>query len=109
MSVSSSDTIFGLGTTNIAVPTGATNALYFTQNAGQRSTTIKNIGGGTLYVIGMAAGATLSAAQLATNASSHYLMDVGEVLSIDGPVSYYLCSLSATTIVCPIVGKSAGY
>ena len=109
MSVTSNDTIFGLGTTAQIVPPGATLALYFTQVAGQNSTLIKNGGGGTLYMIGMAQGATLSAAQLVTNASAHYLMGASEVLSIDGPASYYLLALSATTTVYQMVGKTAGF
>lgn len=106
----SNEAIFGLGTTAIAVQPGATLATYFTQLAGQNSTLLKNGTGGTLWIIGMASGTTMAGATLGAQFSAHYLMGVSEVLSLDGPVTCYLAnSGTATHIVFPIVGKSAGY
>lgn len=108
MATSSQDSIFGLGTTAIFVPAGATNALLFEAIAGQNNVQLKYGSGGSLYIIGVAAGVTLSAQNLSDNATAHYLMGTSEVLSIDGPVRCYLASLSATTVLYQIRGKSQG-
>lgn len=107
MSTSSYDSIFGLGTTQIAVPPGATLAVLVTAVAGQNSSLFKYGSGGTLYILGVAEGATLTGTELA-QATSHYLLGTSEILSLDGPVRFYMASLSATTVVYAMRGKSQG-
>lgn len=108
MSTSSMDSIFALGTTQIIVPPGATQAVLLTGIAAQNSMLLKYGSGGTLYILGVSEGVTLTAAELVTNASSHYLVGASETLSIDGPARFYLLSLSATTTVYSIRGKTQG-
>ncbi len=107
MATTSYDSIFGLGTTQIMIPPGATLGVLVEAVAGQNSIILKYLSGGTLYVMGVAAGATLSAADLA-GATGHYLVGTSEILNIDGPARFYLASLGATTVVCAMRGKSQG-
>src|SRR4051812_45642473 len=95
------NSIFGLGTTLIAVPPGATQAVLVTPVAGQIFTRIKYQSGGTLEIIGLGtAGATLTAAQLVSNSGGHYLVGNTEApITLTGAPAFYLSSLSATTVV----------
>lgn len=107
MSTSSTDSIFSVGTTQIAIPPGATLAVLIAGVAGQNSLLLKYGSGGTLYAMGVGDGATLTANQLAL-APAHYLVGTSETLSFDGPARLYLASLSATTLVYGIYGRSQG-
>lgn len=107
MSTSSSDSIFSLGTTQIAVPPGATLGLLITPFVFENHTSFKNGAGGTCYVVGVGQNATLSAADLA-GAANHYLLGVSEFLSLDGPVKFYFANTgSATHIIYPLFGRSS--
>lgn len=117
MSTSSADSIFGFGSTRVVVPVGATVATLITPIAGQNSMQLKYYGGGTLQIIGLQnmtlgqfgnVGSTLTAQQLADAVGNHYLMDTTEKLSIDGPATFYLQALGATTIVMMLIGKTQG-
>lgn len=108
MSTSSYDSIFSLGTTNIIVPVGATVAVLIEGIAGQNSTLLKYVSGGTLSVVGVATGVTLTAAELASAVGNHYVMGTSEVLSIDGPARFYLMATGATTTVSAIRGRTQG-
>lgn len=105
---SSFDTVYGLGSTRIVVPVGATNALLFTPIVGQNGTLFKYWSGGTLEVIGVPAGVTLTAQNLADANGNHYLLGTSEVLSLDGPARFYLSSTGSTTVLMALIGKSAG-
>lgn len=108
MSTSSSDSIFSVGTTQIAVPPGATLALLVVPFTFENHTSLKNGSGGTCFIVGCPTGVTLTAAELA-QASNHYLLGVSEFLSLDGPVRFYLANIgSGTHIIYPLFGKSAG-
>lgn len=108
MSVSSNDSIFSLNTLKITVPIGATLAVLIDGEAGQNSTILKYFSGGTLEMIGVTAGTTMTAAQLATASGSHYTFGINEIFTIDGPVRFYLSSTGATTIVMRAAGKTQG-
>lgn len=108
MATSSADSIFGLGTTRITIGVGSTLAFLLTHVAGQNSTVLKYFSGGTLEVIGVADGVTLTAAQLGAANQTGYIMGTTEVLSIDGPVRCYLSATAATTVVMALLGKSQG-
>lgn len=104
---SSNDSVFSLGSTFLAVPAGATNAVLITPLAGQISVNLKYSSGSTLYLIGVGHGVTLAASDL-NNFASHYLIGSSESLAIDGPARFYLAATAATTIVYMLRGFGAG-
>lgn len=111
--MASSADIFAVTSSRTAVPPGATLAVFMQPVAGQGSWTLKNFSGGTLEIFGATitttgAGSTLPAADLVSLSGTGYLFGALEVLSITGPASFYLSSLSATTVVMVVRGKSAG-
>lgn len=108
MATSGSDSIFGLATSRIEVPPGSTQAVLFEALAGQNSVLLKYFSGGTLEILGVSTGVTLTAVQLAAANQSGYLMGTSEILALDGPVRCYLSSTGATTTVMVIRGKTAG-
>lgn len=109
MATSSYDSIFSLGTTIITITPGATNAVLLTPVAGQLSTLLKYGAGGSLEIIGVTGGQTLSAADLVAQQGGHYLMGTSEILSLAGPVRCYLMAEGASpTIVRIIRGLSQG-
>ncbi len=109
MATSSSDSIFGLGVTQIAIPTGNTLAILVQGIAGQNSMMFRNVTGGTLLNLGIGAnGATYTAAQMVSiGASGAYICTTAEY-SIDGPAMFYLAAPGATQVVCVAFGKTAG-
>jgi hypothetical protein len=110
MATSSSDSIFALGTTNVIVPAGTTNAVLIAPIAGQNSTILKFLGGGTCGLYGIAAGATATAAQLASVVGNHYTFTAAnETLNLDGGPRFYIWSAGATSVVAMVVGKTAGF
>jgi hypothetical protein len=108
MVTSSFDSVYSLASTQIIVPVGATLAVLVTSIAGQNALMLKQYGGGTLEIIGMPDGSTLTAASLATASGNHYIMGASEVLSFDGPTRIYLSSTGATSVVMSLRGKSQG-
>ncbi len=108
MATSGSDSIFGLGTTRMIIAPGATLAQLVEGVAGQNALFLKYFSGGTLEIIGVGAGVTLSASDLVSASGNHYIVDSSERISIDGPTRFYLMAQSATTIVMSMRGKTAG-
>lgn len=108
MSTSSNDSIFSLQTDRINVGLGATLAVLYDQTATQNSILLKYFSGGTLEIIGVSFGVTLTAAQMATASGTGYVVGTTEILSIDGPARFYLMSTGATTVVMSIRGKTPG-
>lgn len=101
------DAVCALGTTNIIVPPGMTLAALVTPMAGQVGALLKYLTGATLQIVGVAAGSTLTAAQLAT--SSGYILGASEIFQINGPASFYMATATGTTHVISLVAaKSAG-
>lgn len=109
MSTSGSDSIYSIGTTQIAVPVGNTVAVFIKGQAGQNSMLYRNLTGGTLLNLGSgASGTTLTAAQLvAVGLSGGYVLTTAEY-SVDGPASFYLAAPGATQVVCLMFGKTQG-
>lgn len=117
MATSSYDSIFALGSTRIIVPVGSTLALFMQPFAGQISTVLKLTSGGTCEIfpagqtqigVGVFLGTTVAAATLSAWAGSGYAFSASEVLTISGPVSYYLSSTGATSILHALFGKGQG-
>lgn len=112
MSTSSYDSIWGVTTGQFVLPVGTTVAQYVnTANIpGCNSVQLKYHSGGTLQIFGTRNGTTLSANQLgALGASTNgYYFGTSEVLSMDGPVCFYLAATGATTFVSFIFGRSQG-
>lgn len=108
MATSSNDSVYGLETSRINVGVGSTIAILVEPIVGQQNIVLKYFSGGTLEILGVSAGVTLTAAQLGTANQTGYLMGTTEVLTLDGPARFYLSSTAATTIVMVIRGKSAG-
>lgn len=103
----SEDAVCALGVTNIIVPPGLTLGVLVSPMPGQVAALLKNNVGSTLQVIGVAAGSTLTAAQLST--ANGYFLGASEIFQIDGPASFYIATATGTTHVASLVaGKSAG-
>jgi len=100
------DKVFGLETGRFAVPLGATNAILVEGVAGQNAIQLKYLSGGTLEVVGVSYGVTLTAVQLAARTGTDYLVGSSEIWSIDGPCRFYLSATGATAVVCFMRGKS---
>lgn len=109
MATSGSDSIFSVGVTQIAVPVGATVAVFVQGQAGQNSMLYRNLTGGTLLNLGCgASGTTLTAAQLVSvGLSGGYVLTTAEY-SVDGPANFYLAAPGATQVVCFMFGKTQG-
>lgn len=105
---SSLDTVYGFGSTRIIVPIGATNALLFNPITGQNGMLLKWFSGGTLELIGVPYGATLTAQNLADANQNHYIMGTTEILSLNGPARFYLSATGATVVAMSLAEKSAG-
>lgn len=117
MSTTSMDSVWSLGSTRIMVPVGSTLAVYMSPVPGQINTVLKYSSGGTCEIfpagltqtsIGVFLGITLAAATLASLAGTCYAFSAAEVLTINGPASFYLSSTGATSILHMLVGKGQG-
>lgn len=108
MSTSSYDSVFGLGTTLLKIGVGSTIAQLITGVAGQNNLLLKVQSGGTLEIIGVPEGVTLTQAQLAAANQNHYILGASEILSLGGPVRLYLSATGATTIVMCMRGIASG-
>lgn len=121
MATSSFDSIWSLGSTRLVIGVGSTIALFVQPGPGQVNMTLKYFSGGTLEILNclqpnnspmgptLFVGSTLSQQQLATASGTGYIMGTSEVLAINGHASFYLSSLSATTIVMALVGRGENY
>lgn len=106
---SSSDAIFGITTMNQAIPAGATNAVLLIPGAYVRASLIKYASGGSLSIFGVLqgnSGAALTGTSLVAGFSSSYLLSTSEILSIGGPVSFYLCATGSTCVASILQGLS---
>lgn len=108
MSSSSTD-IFGLGTTQVVIAPGGTNAKWIDFGGYITAVQVKYFSGGTLEIVGSPTGATLPGASLAGLPGTQYIMGTTEVQSIDGPCRFYLMASGSTAIACLMVGLTAGY
>lgn len=106
MSTSSNDSIFSMGATRIAVPTGLTNAILVEPIALQRQILLKRLSGGSCEIIGVGQFATLSGAQLATLSQGGYVIPDTD-FTIPGPARFYLSALGATSVIMALFEKGA--
>lgn len=123
--ISSFDAVWTLGATRIAVPVGATVAIFCQPVAGQVSWLLKYLSGGTCEILPTGIGQTLSPdfnygttsplSTLVSQSGNGYLLGpIGitgtswESLSIPGPASFYLSSTGATSIIAALMMKSQG-
>lgn len=106
--------IFGLLPETLFVPSGATNAILVEGKATEIGSVLNYLSGGTLWIMGVTGGATLTDAQLATafdGATLRFLVQSGQAVNIDGAPRYYLASTGATT-TCQLLrglGTPGGY
>lgn len=105
--MSAIDAVHGVGVTQMVVPVGATLALLLTPLAGQARTFLKMATGGSCEILGVASGATLTAADLSTKTGTGWPLETS-VLSLEGPTRCYLASLGVTSTVHVLRGNSAG-
>lgn len=117
-----------IATSRATILPGGTLALFVDVLPGQIWTQIKNVGNtGGLEIIQCSTGSSLvgggsqlfftpnflvgstqTPAMLAALSGTGYLMGTNEVLSIDGPVRFYISAPSATCVVTLIKGLDAG-
>ena len=107
MAVQVKDDTFSVGTSLLAIPVGITLALYCPQLAGRNSVELRYVAGGTLCLIGVAPGTTLTAAQLDAQAGGYYISTVNS-LRIPGPAAFYLGATGATVLVSQLTSFSPG-
>ena len=106
---SSSDNIFGITTTVVTLPIGATNAVLIDHCPYAQSTVIKYDSGSSLiYLFGVGTGLTLTGTSLVAGYSNGYLLGGTEVLSFDGSVRMYGASVGATGQIFLMRGLSVG-
>lgn len=106
MSISGSDSVMALGTTQIIVPLGITVAVQLLPMPKQNRLTMKYFSGGTLFLITCDEGASMTAAQL--NGTSGYIFGTTEVMTFTGTPWCYLGATGATCVVQVAIGKSPG-
>lgn len=111
---SSSDAIFGITTMNLAVPAGATVGVLLTPGAYVKATLLK-VGvasGGSLSVCGLLqgnSGTVLTGTSLVAGYSNSYLLSTTEILSIGGPVQFYLFATGGTAVATIMQGLSDNF
>lgn len=106
---SSSDAIFGITTMNLAIPAGATNAVLLSPGAYIKATLLKCGSGGSLGIFGVMqgnSGAVLTGTSLVAGFSNSYLLSTTEIISIGGPVTFYLVATGSTAVATLIQGMS---
>lgn len=106
--------VFGLVPETLFIPLGATSALLLDGDVGQVGSVLNYISGGTLWIMGVTGGQTLTAAQLASDfngATLRFNVQSGQAINIDGAPRFYLAATGAT-VVCQLLrglGTPGGY
>jgi hypothetical protein len=79
---------------------GAANAQLIGSSAFVADRVVARVSGGTLIIIGVPAGQTLSAAQLAAafTANQFYIVKTAERLDFLGPAPFYIAGIGATVV-----------
>lgn len=107
---SSSEPIFGVKTSQVAVPPGATNAVFVDASNLQGALLLKAFSGGTLEIHGAINGTTMVGASLAPLIGTGYILGAAEVVSLAGPTRFYLMATGSTAVACLMKGLTApGY
>lgn len=97
--MSANDLIYNLGQTNIAIPAGVT-ATQIIPPRTTKSIAFKYASGGSLAVVNALSGIT---------ATNGYILGTTEVVSLNGPVSFFLAASGSTAVASVLFGYSAGY
>jgi len=108
---SSSDSIFGITTMNLAIPPGATNAVLISPGAYIRASLVKYFSGGSISIFGansnaFGGSAAWTGTSLVAGFSQAYMLATTEILSIGGPVQYYLAATGSTAVASILQGMS---
>lgn len=105
----SQQNIMGVTTQLVALTGGATNAVLVGSCPGAQSTAVKYASGHSLiYLFGVAAGGTLTGADLVTGYSNSWPLGT-EILSFDGNTRFYLAAVGGNAVVALMRGLSSGY
>lgn len=88
---------------------GATNAQLIGSSGFVANRVVAHVSGGTLIIIGVTAGTTMSAAQLAAafTANQFYIVKAAERLEFLGPAPFYIAGIGATTVAQVMTLKSS--
>jgi len=97
MSTSSYDSAFRVGSTQIAITPGITNAVWLGTQQYLLSSELLWVSGGTAAVVGCNVGQTLSAGSL--NSAPQYYVPTSIPLKVAGPAEFYLGAYAATAVV----------
>lgn len=104
---SSSESIFGVVTSQVVVPPGATNAVFVDVVPKEGAVLLKYFSGGTLEIHGSITGSTLPGATLAPLIGTGYILSTSEVISLAGPTRFYLMATGSTAVACLLRGLTA--
>lgn len=99
--------VYSFGTTNLAVPPGATAALLVKPFDSQVSMSLKYVSGGSLELFNASQNATTAGAAFTGTLATGYLFATTEVLNVTGAPKYYLAATGATAVAALVVGLSA--
>ncbi len=107
---SSSESILGLITSQVAIPAGATLAVFVENSPNQGALLLKYFSGGTLEIHGTGNGSTMPGASLAPLIGTGYILGTSEVVALNGPTRFYLMATGSTAVACLMKGlTSPGY
>lgn len=106
------DDIFGMITSQRAIPSGVTNAVLVEGQPFESGSVFEQVSGGSCLIIGVTMGQTLSAANLDslyTGGTALFLLQSGRSINIDGAPRYYVAAIGATAVVQWLRGTRSGY
>jgi len=107
------DQTYTVTPTILTVPLGVTNGVYFGQQNGRVSVTIKNnTSAATLLILPTNSGSTYAGATLAAlTATFGYSVDTGQTgsVTISGPAAFYLAASGATATVHLMINTTSGF
>lgn len=104
--------VYGLQPQTFYVGEGATAAVLVEMKSHEVGLVLDYLSGGTLYILGVTIGQTLSAAEALSaysGGTNIWLVKDGQPLNIDGNPRFYLASLSATTQVQILRAQGQGW
>ena len=94
--------VFGVLPSTFSVPVGATNAVLVQGLVNQIGSVLEQISGGSVYLLGVTAGMTASASELASQfngGTAFFLIQTSKSISMDGSPRYYLMATGSTGVV----------
>lgn len=106
---SSSDAVFGITTSILTIPIGATASVLVFPGPYVRGTLFKYISGGSISVFGVQNGMTLGGTLLISGYSGAYTLGTNEVLSFGGPAEFYVTATGATAFASLMQGLSQNF